>query len=37
MTGLVLAIGYPVALAAWVALDRLTGWTFADAFGVPTK
>lgn len=33
MTALLIVVGYPVLLAAWVAVDRATGWQFADAFG----
>lgn len=29
----VILAGYPILLAGWVALDRATGWTFADAYG----
>lgn len=32
-TILIIVIAYPILLAAWVGLDRLTGWAFADAYG----
>jgi hypothetical protein len=32
-TATILLVGYPVALALLVLLDKATGWVIADAFG----